>query len=172
MPCSARARAHTHSQRLRPAAALCKHAPVSKPSVWSTMAPLPPQVAAALQQIKLTDSDGTLLQDPRSTELPWRQQLPTLVPKLAATQDSLQPDASHIGGESGRVTGWIGRAGIMPPLCAGGLGAVLGTAVGWHLTGRYPLRLRGRWASAALLAVGLCRFDSCLQLLNDRRRPA
>lgn len=55
-------------------------------------------MAAALQQINMTDGGGALLQDPRYTALPWRQRLPALVPELAAARDSLQPDASHIGG--------------------------------------------------------------------------
>ncbi|KAL4444232.1 hypothetical protein ABPG75_011969 [Micractinium tetrahymenae] len=57
------------------------------------------KVAAALLQLNMTDADGTLLQDPRYPAVPWRQQLPALVPEVAAAQDSLQPDASHISEE-------------------------------------------------------------------------
>ena len=56
------------------------------------------KIVAALRTAGLLDGDGQVTQDPRYSRLPWRAQLASAVPELAADSISIVPDASAITG--------------------------------------------------------------------------
>lgn len=79
-------------------------------------APCPPQVVAALQSVGLVDSSLLLTEDPRYSRLPWRDAVRAQVTEIAAAQECLEADASHVSG----ALGWGGGLGRMVGCTAAG----------------------------------------------------